>query len=340
MLIKEALAAFIREGGVDYRENSVSFILNCPKCNKRKVYIHKEYGYFVCWVCREKEDYHGKAEFALADIYGAPIWEIKKKIYDNTFQFENVLNLELKDLWGDSEEEFLNKIEELPIVPWDPYFVSLGHPRFEKGQIYLENRGIKIEHIMEYDIHYDPRAKRVIFPIKVNGDLLGWQGRYIDKLEIKHHSTGTTFKVPKYVTSFGMKKDRVLMFQDRLKGSPHAVLAEGPTSALGAHLCGGNVASMGKAVSVRQLEIIKSSVPKLYLALDPDAADEIDSICRKLYGEIEIYGLFPPSGKKDLGECTQEEVFQQFKKAKKLFGDVFMFFRPLPRPVELAQCGF
>lgn len=156
---------------------------------------------------------------------------------------------------------------------------------------------------------------------------MGWQGRYVRDNKFIDRVTGKEIVIPKMLTSLGLKKDQVLMFQDRLKNSNHCILAEGAISTIKAHKCGGNVASMGKAVSDKQLEIIVSKVKRLYLALDPDATTEIDSICRKLYGRIELYHLPPPNNKEDLGEATEEEVLESFYKAKPMAGQIFIFLK-------------
>jgi hypothetical protein len=107
------------------------------------------------------------------------------------------------------------------------------------------------------------------------------------------------------------------MFQDRLQGSKHAVLTEGPFDALKGHLVGGNVASMGKDVSARQLDIIvRSGVRALYVGLDRDAAKEVGRIVRDLHGTLDLYRLLPPPHRDDLGECTMEEVAHQFHTAE------------------------
>ena len=119
------------------------------------------------------------------------------------------------------------------------------------------------------------------------------------------------------------------MFNARLLNSDHCVLAEGPISSIKAHLCGGNVASMGKDVSDTQLNIIKNRVSKLYLALDPDATTVIERVCRQLHGEMDVFLLMPSDGYEDLGKMSPEQVFEQFKKAPSAFGKTSFFFKPV-----------
>ena len=80
-------------------------------------------------------------------------------------------------------------------------------------------------------------------------------------------------------------------------------------------MCGGNVASLGKAVSRSQFNLLRySGIKKLYIGLDLDASDEIKRIVREFYGEVELFDMRPPKGK-DLGAMTFEEVYKLYKSA-------------------------
>jgi hypothetical protein len=161
-----------------------------------------------------------------------------------------------------------------------------------------------------------PAESRVVFPVTSNEKLLGWQSRTIlpDKWI---GEDGEIHSVPKALTYSGLAKDRTLMFADRIVGS-HAVLCEGPIDAIKAHLVGGNVASLGKAVSKYQLNLlVNSGITKLYIGLDPDASDEVSGIIRKLSEyDIEIYDMRPPNG--DLGAMTFEAVYDLYLNAPKV----------------------
>jgi DNA primase len=86
--------------------------------------------------------------------------------------------------------------------------------------------------------------------------------------------------------------------------------------AIKADWCGGAVATMGKAVSATQLDVIRrAGIKKIYLALDPDAAEEVNRLAYEL-GDMETRLLLPPKGRKDLGECSFEEVYEAFQQAE------------------------
>jgi DNA primase len=169
----------------------------------------------------------------------------------------------------------------------------------------MEKRGIPVEVSAQYDLTYWASKQRVIFPIYLDGLVYGYQARTIVNAE------------PKILGSKGLKRDRLVMFSQRLTGD-HAVVCEGPIDALKAHLCGGNVATMGKAVSSKQIELLRSKgVRKLYLALDPDAADETAKLVRDNWQDFEVYQMEVPHPYKDFGEMSFGEVRDCFDAAKR-----------------------
>jgi hypothetical protein len=225
--------------------------------------------------------------------------------------------------WADNpqdEEDIFVKEEERVPVQFPAEFVPLDSPGATQGAMYLLRRGVSIEALFDYGIMYDTQRKTVVFPLWEEGKLYGWQSRRTDNCEIHDKDTGKVIKMPKAITTAARGVvARTLMFHDRLVGSPHAIICEGPIDALKAHKCGGNVATLGKAVKDGQLEAIRRlGIKKVYIALDPDAGLEAQKIAKKLY-DLELYLLHPLPGKKDLGDCTEEEVYQQFLVAPRIY---------------------
>jgi hypothetical protein len=333
----KALKQIVESGGVQFRQNAISYIFECPRCLKaNKLYIRKGDGRYVCWVCKETENYQGAGEWALKDIFGIQISELRKLLYGDAFDATpaGMLVVDL-DFGLEDEDEIAVEPPPKPLAyPFE--FVGPEHRSFLEGARYLHKRGLTIEHVRAYDIRYAPDEKRVIFPIKVNGHLIGWQARYIGRTEEFDPETGTTRRIPKILTSDSMRSQagRFVMFQDRLQGARHCVLTEGPVSAIKAHRCGGNVATMGKAVSERQLETVLSyGVRRLYLGLDRDAANDISRIVKELDSRVECYLLMPPEGREDLGDATEAEVLSAFEAAPRVgpgtlmlsLGDEFIY---------------
>lgn len=315
------IRALLQEGGVSFKQNSKSFIATCPRCNKKdKLYIRRNDGRFVCWYCREIDGFQGQPEYALTEMCGLSLKEVRKQLYgdESTRPAKVFLDLNMRD-FEDDDGDFIDLEPILKPIAWPLDFFDLDHEASKAGVEYLERRGIPKSIAKEYGIRYYPAKQRVIFPVQHRGQLYGWQERriagdkpYWDQLRQKQV---TPLKV---LTSPDLQRDRTLMFMDRLDGAEHCVLTEGPVDALKAHLCGGNVATMGKAVAKPQLDLIRNSgIHKLYLGLDPDAWLEINRI-RKLMSDVVLYDLRPPAPYKDLGEMPMEAVRALFESAPEL----------------------
>jgi hypothetical protein len=313
------IRGLLQEEGVPFKQSGKSFILTCPRCNKKdKLYIRRRDGRFVCWVCSETDGFHGKPEFALSELCSLPTKEIKAKLYgeDVSKPTETYIDLGL-DGYLDDDEDFIELPAQKPVVQWPDDFFPIDDDQSLPGAIYLARRGIAPGVAMEYGIRYCPGTKRVIFPVESRGELYGWQGRVIDDTPFFSKSLQRLIVPSKALTSTGLQKDKVLMFADRIK-SNHCVMTEGPIDAIKATLCGGNVATLGKAVSEAQLNLIRNAgVDRLYLGLDPDAYLEIDRI-RKKMSDLQIYDLRPPPPYKDLGEMSLEGVKALFDGASEL----------------------
>lgn len=316
----EALKTLLEKSGVSYGQNAHSFKLECPRCGKKdKLWILKKNGHFVCWHCKETENFKGRCELALTEALGQSLEDVRAKLYDGGVPPGNLLEVDLRDF----EEPQASEIPVLTEIDWPVDSAPCSSNAGKKGSDYLLNRGITLDMMELYELRYRPSQKRVLFPVIMNGKLYGYQGR------ATYPTEGT--KIPKILTSEGMRREFSLMFHDRLLGSRHAVICEGPVDALKAHKCGGNVATMGKAVSKSQIDIIrKLGIDRIYLGLDPDAADETARLAHDL-GDLETYVLLPPDGKKDLGECTTDEVYEQFRSARPLTAHSLIFSLNMPQ---------
>jgi len=317
------LKKLIVDSGVSFRQNSVSWIFTCPKCSKReKLYLRKRDGRFVCWHCATTENFKGKAEYALRELLGVNITRLREWLYgvNVNASYSNFV-VEVNDFFGDDDviPEDLFIVEHLEVdYPFD-YF-PIDDPAAAKGLAYLvEERGFTPALAKEFDIRYNPEARRVIFPVIVNGKLIGWQGRAIDK--------NTTAKI---LSSKGVNRESALMFQDNLKGAKELTLLEGPITGVKCHLCPGMVVSMGKSVSEGQLRImIASGIKRWNLGLDRDAARELTRLCRIAAGEgIEVYRMLPDPGKNgkgDFGDMHPHAAYMAYKNARRIMaGQVFI----------------
>jgi hypothetical protein len=84
-------------------------------------------------------------------------------------------------------------------------------------------------------------------------------------------------------------------------------------------LCGGNVATLGKWVSDRQIDlIVNKGIRRIYLGLDPDAIEDVARLIRQR-GLEETYLIEVPKPYKDLGEMPMEAVLDCFHAAQRVY---------------------
>lgn len=328
--MEDEIQDLLREFGISYKKNGKSFICACPKCNKKdKLYIRRFDGRFVCWYCAESENFQGRPEFALAELCSLPIKEVQERLYGTTKVVAQVhLQLDLKDFKDEEDDDFIEGVKPMTEVIFPLSFLKLDQPGAELGMQYALKRGITPDLAEVYDLRYQPSTHRLIFPVQHKGTLYGWQGRLVDNDKPYYNEATKKYITPlKILTSEGLDRNRTVMFADRLTDSPHAVLTEGPVSAIHAHLCGGNIASMGKVVSKAQLELLKNSGCKeLFMGLDPDAFLEIMSLASKADMSVRI--LRPPEKYGDLGEMPLDEVKALFDAAPRfLKGQVILYLK-------------
>lgn len=317
--ISDTLSSFIKDSGISHKETSTSYIFDCPRCNKReKLYIRKNDGRFICFVCRDNSNFYGRAENALTELTNTDIQQIKALLYKDYEQLsiENHLDIHLKDFFDDIDE--LPEEVQLTEVVYPINFYPIDHKLSEAGISYLNGRGISLGIAKIYDIQYDILNSRVIFPLKINNKLIGWQGRTTkDDLVRYAKENGRVYQ--KSLNSKGMPRAQSIMFYDRIAPGSHIIICEGPIDAIKADSCdGGNIATLGKTISDGQICLLKSKYPKrIYLGLDPDAYKESEKLVEK-FSEIDVYNLEIPKPYKDLGEMDFKDVKELFLSAKKI----------------------
>jgi DNA primase len=318
------------ESGVAYEQNVNSFIIQpCPKCGKSdKLYVYKDTGHFICFVCAETEKFTGSLPWLLKHL-GMDYEYARTRLYGGVKDKEDgTIEVDLRYPWAensDLDDDVIKVEEERVPVEFPPHFVNITDEAARTGKDYLEGRGIPWPVAHRHGIRYDPQKKQVIFPLIEDGKLYGWQARRTDTGIIVDKQTGKTIKLPKAITTAerGVVA-KTLMFGENLKGSEHVIICEGPVDALKTEMCGGGVATLGKSVKDGQLDIIRRlGIKRVYIGLDRDAGAEAQSIAKRM-ADRELYLLHPPPDRKDLGECTFKEVEEQFKAAPRIHS-LFLF---------------
>ena len=114
--------------------------------------------------------------------------------------------------------------------------------------------------------------RRLLFPIRdIKGRVVGFGGRALDDSTPKYLNTPQTAVFDKSGVLYGIDRARGAIRERGL-----AVVVEGYTDVITAHQYGENnvVASMGTALTEKQVKLLKGLTKRLAFALDPDAAGD------------------------------------------------------------------
>jgi hypothetical protein len=289
------LKSVLDRKGISYRENRQSFIFDCPKCGKEgHFYVRKRDGGSICFKCGEKYGWRGlvsaiyKCSFRKAD-------EIFFGIDSGGGGESGVDTIDPSLLDGDQEA----REPEITKISLGPDFVPIE--RSSRGVSYLLSRGVSDpRQMIDFDLRYHGAMDAVVFPVKRAGMVYGWQARRIDPKDGEL----------RLVSSKGFSKSRFLLNWDRARHKPSVFVVEGPFDCLKVDVPGiGAVSSFGKQLSLDQVRMIASmECDRIYVGLDPDAADEVSVVSDRFLLRKQVFRAVPPSGKKDFGECDRSDV--------------------------------
>jgi hypothetical protein len=308
MSLAGKLQRFLDKHGVHYHENKRAYVIAClsPACAKEDhCYLWKSDGGAICFRCGRK----WRWKRVVAAIANCPIEEAHQAFFGRGAGGELEKPLEIDQLFGiiDEDEEQEEVFNE-PVVVMGPDFVEAY---WSAGAIpYLASRGLIAEDIEHFDIRYHALMDAVVFPVKRNGIIYGWQARRVAPKE----------EELRLISSTGFKKGKFLLNYDRAKFFDRVVLVEGPFDCVKADLKGAKgvtgIASFGKNVSQDQIKLILDLPAKhIFLGLDPDASEEVYEVLRRIGTGKTVYRVWPPKHRKDFGECTREEVEAAIKAA-------------------------
>jgi hypothetical protein len=149
---------------------------------------------------------------------------------------------------------------------------------------------------------YQSGLDAIVAPVKVNGTTFGYQARFIDP-----KNPNSRMK-----TSPGLPRERLVYNFDNAKQKRALLIVEGIFDCLNGDVLPevGVVATMGKQVSEGQKKLLSAGGWKtVYIGLDRDAGAQVRELEEYFCdGEREVFRVVPPSGKKDFGECTPQDV--------------------------------
>ena len=284
--ISKPISEIFSEVGIAYAETSSGELLldKCYNCGRsKKLYVHNESGAFICFRCNEK---------------GGPV-KLLSKCINISFKesFKILFGVAAPERVTDDLDDELSVMisgiikgksrstQEKPSEIIRPYYMSDLKETDLEPINYLKSRGLTDDVIKKLKLWHWKQGKRFVFPVVVNGNLLGYLARdYTDK------------QIPKVLNSKGNFRSFSLWNHDNVIGSETLVICEGAISAI---KCGiyRSIALLGKVATSGQIDLIKKLNPKrIVICLDIGTEEEQYKLFQQLclYFPGRIYSIkFP-----------------------------------------------
>lgn len=292
---------------IEKETRSNQYIATCPFCNKAQhFYINKTTQKWDCKKCGETGGIYKLLRFLdKTYLLGAPT--VKK-----VPEIKSIREM----------EELESSKENVEIQPLPDIKMPVGYKVYDWVNPYLQQRKITLEDIKHWEFGQTKLVSRylgyVLIPIKEDGKVKGFIGRYgsknvpEDKLRYSN-SLGTDFSC----LLFG--------YDDIIKGKTDTVIiTEGLFDAIAVtkklNLFADEsiraVCTFGKKISQVQIQkLLAKQVRKVVLLYDYDALKEIRHYAM-LLDEYFITKVAVALGKKDIDECTLDEVIEVFENVK------------------------
>jgi len=207
---------------------------------------------------------------------------------------------------------------ELPL--WsDRVTEHVGPPEFhyEEGVThrYMLERGFTMQTLAKFRIGWDKVRQSIVIPVFWEGVRLGLIYRNIPPLTADEPKYEYTPHLPKSDILFGLEHTRA-----SADTSFHLILTEGPMDCMWLHQCGyaGAVSILGMHISKAQAKLIQSFTYNVILAFDADKAGwAARKQAHKVLNRCYLREAHMVLGKKDIAECTVDEVAQIMGEAMK-----------------------
>ena len=265
---------------------------HCPFCNheKKKLQVNIQTQKWHCWVCNSR---------------GQTISSLLRKSNAPTPSFPII-----KEVYGDnqlvSSKSTTKTIYSLP-QDYKPLYKPSNTPHYKNALHYaMRVRNLTSTDIVKYEVGYcedGPYSGMLIVP-SYNGDgLLNYYvGRSFYQIDIKHKNPP-------------ISKD-VIGFENHINWQEPIILVEGAFDAISTKR--NAIPLFGKRIPpALRSRILHEKVPKLYLALDPDAyKDSLEEIEYFLNNNIEVY--YVDLGNKDPNETQYQGMVLAMQNAKQI----------------------
>lgn len=276
--------------------------ISCPYCNdtRQRLWINHMWAYRNAdtgsnnlWLCVCYNEACLKTCERQRDLYN--------KVFDDTWPYDPQKDIVIKGMAppapsAPSTAELPGTVQPLDHLPPD-----------HRACDYLRARGydpIRLSRALGYCVQNLPRypsaRDRIIIPIYMRGELVGWQGRLCYDTDNKY--------VAKYYSQPGMRKSAMLYNFDNAKKYPFVVVCEGPTDvwSFGPEA----VALFGKTASAAQRLLISSQWKSgIVILLDADAAEDATCLAAELQGNSPVVVIRLPA-EKDPGNFPSHELRQ------------------------------
>lgn len=294
--------------------NGVEFKVNCPFCGnkKYKLYINpvKNGGVYNCYRCGKA----GSLRTLFGDMWAAsttsgPDFTPRPKplVESQTANAGNLVPV------GGLEEDnpAVSYLKYQRIRPFDPEDIST---RF--GARFCISGGYVQE---TEDFKYDCTGT-LIFPVWMFGSLVGWQSRLLytpeeldddqcRSLKYKKDEDDEWLRPPKYLTSPGFEKGRVLFNFDVARKYNFVVVTEGVFDAMAVGEPA--VATFGTGISPQQCNLLKTYWDTVIVLLDPEGTDkQTEELITELKRSVDVIRI-DLQNHKDPGDAPTDELWVQ-----------------------------
>ena len=258
----------VSSNGVDfkYASGGRELLVECPFCQREKLYINADTGLWNCARCGERGN----------------MWTLATKVLglDNYDAFRLTREIEkgLKDAPRFVQQAVREAPEEISLPASFSRLTNVGSTLDAPYWMYLFNRGLSEETIKAYDIGRDDvlsgpgsrYKKRVIIPVRQDGVLRSFVARSI------HDACPACHKEPcrcqarwqKALHPEDVRMAQLLFNIDRMRQNQEIVLMEGVFDAL--RLPAQAVCSFGAHLSREQRALLRKRTDKVIICWDGD----------------------------------------------------------------------
>lgn len=297
---REVVRMALDELGVDIpRDTDKEWVyVLCPlheDVNTPSLAVNVDNGAWKCWGgCGSGSD--------LADLISRATDEKKEDVVRRLKQRIPLSVDSLLDALSSKRRDVVDSVGE-------PLFYDRHHfPR------YILDRGFSKETLNKWGVGWDPNARAVVLPVRVDGRLVGLIRRLIDR-DVRS----------KYLYTRGLQRSEILFGIEHVpKSAREIILVEGSLDAMWLDQFGYHaVAILGSSMSESQAKAVSKRFWKATLAFDNDKAGSFarDVAAERLKG-LKLYTVRLPDDKKDVQDCDEAELTRLFSDKRPVWYNV------------------